>query len=89
MAAGDVVLANYMVGLIAVACFLVCSFVFVVWNTYVCSKMNIYNDDFDDDDEEQYYKPTSGNIEKSHNYEYSIEVKDEKEESTGVVTTEL
>ena len=36
---GDVVLANYMVGLIAVACFLVCSFVFVVWNTYVCSKM--------------------------------------------------
>lgn len=87
MAVGDVVLANYMVGLIAVACFLVCSFVFVVWNTYVCSKMNIYNDDFDD--EEDYYEQTSDKTEKGHNYEDSIEIKDEKLGKTGVVTTEL
>jgi len=49
--------------------------------------MNIYNDDFDD--EEDYYEQTSDKTEKGHNYEDSIEIKDEKLGKTGVVTTEL
>lgn len=77
----EVVLENYMVGLIAVACFLVVAFGFVLFNSVVCSKLSIYEDNWEEEIEDLKDDIEQGRRGSSHSVK--------EEARVNVYTTEL